>query len=201
MFNDRAQHALNTCRDFFSDHNSYLYYIWIQLERHQLLASTLQKLANNVAAKDGTKDGLPDLFGGYNDNKNITSSTKTSKEAEISKMNDLKQSINNHWKSIEEAARIEATERKETANKDWRAKANSEACAAFLCLGVEERELRIKKAIAQQENNQVLVNIYESQISTVTAQIDFHQTILASDHENNNILKKNNTTPKKRLFN
>jgi hypothetical protein len=171
------------------------------LERHQLLALTLQKLANNVAPKDGTRDGLPDLFGGYDDDNDITSSTTTSKEAEISKMNDLKQSINNHGKSIEEAARIEATERKETADKDWWAKADSEARAAILCLGVQEQELTIKKAIAQQENNQVLVNIYESQILTVTTQIDFHQTILASDHENNNTPKKNNTTPKKRLFN
>ena len=42
MFNDRAQHALNTRRDFFTNHNTYLFYFWIQLEKHQLLALTLQ---------------------------------------------------------------------------------------------------------------------------------------------------------------
>jgi hypothetical protein len=116
-------------------------------------------------------------------------------------MYEISQSIDNHGKSIEEAARIEATERKETANKERRVKADSEARAAILCLGVEKQELRIKKAIAHQENNQVLVNIYQSQILTVAAQIDLHQTILASDHENNNTPKKNNTKPKKKLFN
>jgi hypothetical protein len=201
MFNDRAKHALNTRRDFFSNHNSYLFYFWIQLERHQLLALTLQKLGNNVAIEDGTRVGLPDLFGGYDDDDNITSFTTTNKEVESSEINNLKQSINNHGKSIEEAARIEAIERKETANKDRQAKADSEARAAILCLGVEEQELTIKKAIAQQENNQVLANIYDSQILTVTAQIDYHQTILARDHENNNTPKKNNTTPMKRLLN
>lgn len=57
MFNDRAQHALNTRRDVFTNHNTYFFYFWIQLEKHQLLASMLQKLGDNVAAKDGIRGG------------------------------------------------------------------------------------------------------------------------------------------------
>ncbi len=87
-------------------------------------------------------------------------------------------SIDNHGKSIEAAARIEAQERRETAEKDRQAKAHSEARAAILRLGSEERDLTVKKAVAMQEKNQVLVDIYESQILAVTSQIEYHQTIL-----------------------
>jgi hypothetical protein len=60
--------------------------------------------------------------------------------------------------------------------------------------------LTIKKVIALQQNNQILASIYESQISIVTAQIDYHQTILASEHEENNTPKKDNTTPKRARY-
>ena len=200
MFNDREQHALNTRRDFFTNHNTYLFYFWIQLEKHQLLASTLQKLGDNVAAKDGTRGGLPGLFEDSSEDDDLTSSTTTSKEMHSNKIADLKKSIDNHGKSIEAAARIEAQEREETANKDRQAKIHSEARSAILQLGAEERELTIKKAVALQQNNQVLVSIYESQIMTVTAQIDYHQTILASAHEENNTPQKDNTTPKRARF-
>ncbi len=200
MFNNRIQHALNTRHDFFTNHNTYLFYFWIQLEKHQLLASTLQKLGDNVAAKDGTKDGLPDLFGDFDKDDDLTSSTTTSKEMDRNEIKDLQKSINNHGKSIEAAARIMARERKETANKDRRAKMHSEVRAAILCLGAEERELTIKRAIAQQQDNQILVSIYESQISTVTAQIDYHQLMLENEHEENETPKKDNTTPKRTRY-
>ncbi len=118
------------------------------MEKHQLLASTLQKLGDNVAARDGTRDSLPDLFGDLEEDDDLTSSTTTSKEMDRNQIKDLQKSINNHGKSSEAAARIEARERKETADKDRQAKMHSEVCAAILCLGAEEQELTIKRAIA-----------------------------------------------------
>jgi hypothetical protein len=55
---------------------------------------------------------------------------------------------------------------------------------------VEEQELRIRKAIAHQENNQVLVDIYDMQIATISAQIEFRQGILAAEHERKETPKK-----------
>ena len=80
MFNGREQHALNTRHDFFTNHNTYLFYFWIQLEKHQLFASTLQKLGGHIAAKDGTTRGLPDLFGDLDEDDDLTSSMTASKE-------------------------------------------------------------------------------------------------------------------------
>ena len=141
MFNDHEQHALNTRRDFFTNHNTYLFYFWIQLEKHQVLASTLQKLGDNIAAKDGTRGGLPGLFEDSNEDNNLTSSTTTSKEMDSNKINNLKKSIDNHGKLIESAARIEVQERKETADRDHQVKIHSKACSTILQLGAEEQEL------------------------------------------------------------
>jgi hypothetical protein len=94
-------------------------------ERHQLLASTLQKLGDHVAAKDGTKRGLPTLFDDWDDaistgnmtKEGLSSTTTNTKQAD-NDLASLKESIDNHGKLIEAAARIEAQERKETADKD-----------------------------------------------------------------------------------
>jgi hypothetical protein len=61
--------------------------------------------------------------------------------------------------------------------------------------------LTVKKAITLQENNQVLVNIYNTQIATVSAQIEFHQAILATEHVRNKTPKKGNKTPTKTYAN
>jgi hypothetical protein len=50
----------------------------------------------------------------------------------------LKQSIDNHWKLIEAAAKIEVQERKEAVDKDCLFKVNAKACATILRFGVEE---------------------------------------------------------------
>ncbi len=104
-------------------------------------------------------------------------------------------------RSIEAAARIELQERKETADKDQLFKTHAKACMTILHLGVEEQELTIRKAIACQENNQVLVDIYNTQIATVSAQIEFHLAILAAKHERNETHKKRNKTPTKTYAN
>ncbi len=169
------------------------------LERHLLLASILQKLGDHVAAKDGTKKGLPSLFGDWDDltDKEVSSRTTNTKQLD-NDLASLKQSIDNHGKSIEEAAaRIEVQERKETADKDCLFKINAKACAAILHLGVEEQELTVRKGITLQENNQVFVNIYDMQIATISAQIEFHQAILAAEHVRNETPKKGNKTPTK----
>jgi hypothetical protein len=133
------QHAMDSPISFFDHHNIYLFYFWIMLERHQLLASTLQKLGDHVATKDGTKRGLPSLFGDRDDltDEELSSMMMNTKQSD-NDLASLKQSIDNHGKSIEAAARIEAQERKETADKDHLFKVNAKAHAAILHLGVEE---------------------------------------------------------------
>jgi hypothetical protein len=133
------------------------------LERHQLLASTLQKLGDHVAAKDGTKRGLPSLFDYWDDvmDEELSSSTMITKQSD-NDIASLNQSIDTHGKLIEAAAKIEVQEWKDTADKDYLFKIHSEDCAALLRLGVEEQELMVRKAIALQENNQVLVSIYNT---------------------------------------
>ena len=60
------------------------------METHQFLASTLQKLGDNIAARDGTRDGIPDLFGNSDDDEELTSSTTSSKAQDSSNINELK---------------------------------------------------------------------------------------------------------------
>ena len=99
-FENRTAHAMESRAGFFAYHNLYLLYIWILLERHQLLASTLQKLDDSVAARDGTGSGLPSIFD-LNDNAGDNISSTTSKLD--SEMGALSSSIEDHgipWSSI-----------------------------------------------------------------------------------------------------
>jgi hypothetical protein len=48
--------------------------------------------------------------------------------------------------------------------------------------------------IAHQENSQVLVNIYDTQIVTFSAKNEFRQAILASEHDRDETPKKGNKT-------
>ena len=59
--------------------------------------------------------------------------------------------------------------------------------------------MTIKKAVALQEKNQVLVDIYKSQISEVSTQKEYHQLMLASDEiESSNTPQKDNTPKRAR---
>jgi hypothetical protein len=128
--------------------------------------------------------------------KELSSLTTTTKQMD-NDLTSLKQSKDNHMKLIEAAARFEMQERKETADKDCQFKIHAKAYMAILCLEVDEQVLMIRKAIAYQENDQVLVYIYNMQIATVSAQIEFHQAIQAAEHERNETPKKGNKTRNK----
>ncbi len=69
--------------------------------------------------------------------KELSSITMTTKQMDYD-LTSLKQSIDNHGKFIEAAARIEVQERKETVDKDHQFKIHTKAHAVILRLGVEE---------------------------------------------------------------
>ncbi len=101
-FKDRSQHAMDSRANFFDNRNSYLLYIWIMLEKYQLLASTLQRLDDSIAGRDGTTSGLPSICNRDDDDDNLSSATSKFD----SEMTVLKGSIENHGKSIVRAAQI-----------------------------------------------------------------------------------------------
>jgi hypothetical protein len=174
-FENRTAHAMESRAAFFANHNLYLLYIWILLERHQLLASTLQKLDDSVAAKDGTGSGLPSVFDPDDDEEDNISSTTSKVESE---MGALSSSIADHGKSIENAARIKARSIENAATIEARNRCKEQLRSDILTLEseklrleAEKRELRIKSAVAKQEQNAVLDNLYTEMIGEIDAKL------------------------------
>jgi len=136
------QWNLESCAGFFAHHSLYLLYIWILLERHQLLASTLQKLDDSVAARDGTGSGLPSMFDPNDDEEDNLSSTTSKLDSE---MGALSSSIADHGKSIEKAARIKAKSIKKAATIEARNRYNEQLRRAILTLDSEKHRLEMEK--------------------------------------------------------
>jgi len=188
-FKDRSQHAMDSRANFFDNRNSYLLYIWIMLEKYQLLASTLQRLDDSIAGRDGTTSGLPSICNQDDDDDNLSSATSKFD----SEMTVLKSSIENHGKSIVRAAQIDARQRNSEQLRGAVLTLDAEKRALEKekrPLESEKRGIRIQKALVKE--NPELVTIYDeqikeidsqialidSQIADVASKIDFHSSLL-----------------------
>ena len=188
-FKDRSQHAMDSRANFFDNRNSYLLYIWIMLEKYQLLASTLQRLDDSIAGRDGTTSGLPSICNQDDDDDNLSSATSKFD----SEMTVLKSSIENHGKSIVRAAQIDARQRNSEQLRGVVLTLDAEKRALEKekrPLESEKRGIRIQKALVKE--NPELVTIYDeqikeidsqialidSQIADVASKIDFHSSLL-----------------------
>ena len=148
------------------------------LEKYQLLASTLQRLDDSIAGKDGTTSGLPSVFtygdefetnNGAVDEDNLSSgSSKFNSE-----MLAIKNSIEKHGNSIVEAAEIDAKQRYEEQLRG--AVLTLDAEKRYLekekrPLESEKRGFRIQMALNKQ--NEELVKVYQDLIEEIDSQIE-----------------------------
>jgi hypothetical protein len=211
-FKERSQHAMDSRANFFDNRNTYLLYIWIMLEKYQLLASTLQRLDDNIAGKDGTTSGLPSVFtngdGFETDEDNLSSGTSKFNSEMIA----IKNSIEKHGNSIVEAAGIDARQRYEEQLR-----------GAVLTLDSEKRDLEKEKRplesekrgfrvqLAVNKQNKELVKVYQdlieeidsqiekidSQIAEVDAKINYHSSLLEDATTNaHETPMRNNKSPR-----
>ena len=199
-FENRTAHAMESRAGFFAYHNLYLLYIWILLERHQLLASTLQKLDDSVAARDGTGSGLPSIFDLNDDAEDNISSTTSKLDSE---MGALSSSIADHGKSIENAARIKAKSIERAAHIEARNRSNEQLQRAILTLDsekhrleAEKRDLRIKLAVAKQDQNAALDDLYTEMIGEIDAQLSSIATKIGNHQDQiDRVHNDDETTP------
>ena len=111
-----------------------------------------------------------------NDNEEDNLSSTTRKLD--SEMGALSSSIADHGKSIENAARIKATSIERAAKIEARNRCNEQLQRAILTfdsekhrLEAEKRDLRIKLAVAKQDRNAVLDDLYTEMIGEIDAQL------------------------------
>ena len=184
------------------------------LEKYQLLASTLQRLDDSIAGRDGTTSGLPSICnrddgdGNFNDDNLSSATSKFDSEMSV-----LNSSIENHGKSIVRAAEIDARQRYSEQLRGAVLTLDAEKRALEKekrPLESEKRGIRIQKALVK--DNQELVSIYDeqikeidsqiagidSQIADVASKIDFHSSLLGeTTTDAQETPMRNNKTPRR----
>jgi hypothetical protein len=79
VLSGRHRDALDLVTNFFDNSNSYIIYLWYMIDKHQLIKSSMNMLAEGVGARSGAK-GIPTAISAKSrEESSVTSSLKSVK--------------------------------------------------------------------------------------------------------------------------
>ena len=164
---NRSQGALDSCAAFFRDKESYLLYLWEVLEWNGLLVSSMQRLNELAAARNGA-DGIPSVVGAAK--RGDDSSVTTADGGNSQKMKDLSTTIIDHGKKMISVAKMKCNEREKDRNereKDRSYAMQAEIRASLRSLGAEKRQMMIQMQAEKVKKNKTMETVYGDTIADI----------------------------------
>ena len=164
---NRSQGALDSRAAFFRDKESYLLYLWEVLEWNGLLVSSMQRLNELAAARNGA-DGIPSVVGAAK--RGDDSSVTTADGGNFQKMKDLSTTIIDHGKKMISVAKMKCNEREKDRNdreKDRSYAMQAEIRASLRSLGAEKRQMMIQMQAEKVKKNKTMETVYGDAIADI----------------------------------
>jgi hypothetical protein len=167
---NRSQGALDSRAAFFRDKESYLLYLWEVLEWNGLLVSSMQRLNELAAARNGA-DGIPSVVGAAKRGEDSSVTTVTTADGgNFQKMKDLSTTIIDHGKKMISVAKMKCNEREKDRNereKDRSYAMQAEIRASLRSLGAEKRQMMIQMQAEKVKKNKTMETVYGDAIADI----------------------------------
>jgi hypothetical protein len=195
--NGRGQQALDLRRNFFSDKNTYLLYLWDVLDEHGLVQSSMQQLLDGIGASDGF-DGVPSVITGRrksDGDESLASSKKQNTNSLEAAIKSVGESLSEYSKSVSSAQRSSRADHANDLKHKERELFLTEKRAInerIYSLRDKKRELEIMMLQPQFITNEVATARFEHTIKGIDDEINMKLEELNAMLETP---KKNNRTP------
>jgi hypothetical protein len=108
--------ALDSRTSFFRDRESYLLYLWMVLDSNDLMATSMKRLDNAIASRNGT-NGIPSAMGNQvGDESSVTTPGGKCEQCcgcdkDYKKIQELSKTINEHGKKMIPVAKMKIDQR------------------------------------------------------------------------------------------